>query len=75
MITIHVTPEMLGDVATTEDAQRMAELLRAKGYDVELAEGRNEFDAEDDEEQFAADWDSAMETIGAEWVAGEAAKA
>ena len=35
-MTVYITPEHLGDIATNEQAERMAELLRQRGYEVEI---------------------------------------
>lgn len=39
---IYITAEHLGDVATNEQAERMAELLRERGFDVSVGTGTGE---------------------------------
>jgi hypothetical protein len=66
-MTIYVTADRIGDVATSEDVTRLVEILREKGWDAVAAEGRNEFDSEEDEEKFGEDWDAALDIMGKEW--------
>lgn len=56
MATIHVTPEMLGDVATEKDVEKMAKMLRERGYDVVTGDGKDEFEDECVEGRFEQDW-------------------
>ena len=66
MATIHVTPEHLGDVATNEDVQRMAEFLQAKGYTVVTQDGTDEFEDDAEQAKFEADWEAGLEVVGTE---------
>lgn len=61
---VFVNAEKMGDVATTGDVQKMAELLRAKGWEVTIGEGRDEFENETEADRFESDWDEALAIIG-----------
>lgn len=56
MATIHVTAEMLGDVATEKDVEKMAKMLRDRGYNVVTEDGKDEFEDESEEGKFEQDW-------------------
>jgi hypothetical protein len=45
MNTYYISEAMLGDEATEQDARRMVQLLRERGYDVEYGNDLNRGDA------------------------------
>ena len=59
---IKITEEMLGDIATRRDAERMVALLRELGYDAEYGVGpRERADSVP-----AIVWDNCLDIIGRE---------
>jgi len=58
MKTVFVTDEHLGNDATEADARRMVELLKERGYDARLGNGKEGCEAVPDEE-----WNECLDQI------------
>jgi H2-forming N5,N10-methylenetetrahydromethanopterin dehydrogenase-like enzyme len=63
MDTIYITADHLGDIATDEQAERMAELLRERGYDVKVGHGRSKATPEDIPNKV---WEECLDIISQE---------
>ena len=63
MKAVNINTEMIGAVATDADARKMAALLSAMGYDVNISQKANNLN-EADRAEFDMDFESCMEQLG-----------
>lgn len=63
-MTIKINEQHLGDIATNEQAERMVELLRRRGYDVEIGDSTSPEESPNNVKD--SDWEECLDIISEE---------
>ena len=62
MITVNISPEMVGTDATDADVSKMVECLRKRGYNAHASNNPNKLD-EEELKTLDSDWQTCLEQI------------